>query len=127
MDTSFTSMSFLPVMKPKTGLILTLTGKSGTHLKHDWPNVSWWLVYVANAMDAVFKWRAARWKVVYDHVFIVPQGDDLDQMTEWYEQEKINPIIGEQFKFDDLENARRVCGIVYAGKGGIGNYVLTID
>jgi hypothetical protein len=35
LDTAFTSMSFLPVMKSKTGLILTITGKSGDHLAHD--------------------------------------------------------------------------------------------
>lgn len=114
-------------MKPKTGLILTLTGKSGDHIKHDWPDVSRWLVYLANAHDALWRWRAARWGVVYDHVFVVANDDDLDCLAEWYKQGKLKPIIGEKWKIGELEEVRRVCWLVYKGKGGVGNYVLEID
>ena len=40
LDTTFTSMSLLPVVKPKTGLILTITGKSRDRHAQDWPEVS---------------------------------------------------------------------------------------
>jgi NADPH:quinone reductase-like Zn-dependent oxidoreductase len=127
LDTTFTSMYFLPAMKPKTGLILTLTGKSGDHLLHDWPEVSWWLVKFMNAPDAIYRWRAARWEITYDHVFIRPVEADLDMIAEWYNQKKVKPIIGEKWKIEELKEVRRVCGLVYAGKGGVGNYVLEID
>ena len=120
-------MYFLPVMKPKTGFILTLVGKSGDHLKHDWPDVSWWVVKLANAHDALLKWRATRWEVRYDHIFVQPREEDLDVMAGWYREGKTKPIIGEKFEIGQLEDVKRVCGLVNDGKGGIGNYVLVID
>lgn len=127
LDTRFTSMSFLPVMKPKTGLILTLTGKSGDHLAHDWPEVSWLLIKFANIVDTVYRWRASRWGVEYDHMFICPAEADLDTVAAWYKENKVKAIIGEKWKIGDLEEVRRVCELVYAGKGGVGNYVVEID
>jgi NADPH:quinone reductase-like Zn-dependent oxidoreductase len=126
LDTSFVSMYFLPVMKPKTGLILTLTGKSGDHLKLDWPGVSWWVVQLCNSLDAMWRWRASRWDVTYDHIFVQPTEEDLDTMAEWYRQKYIKPIIGEKWRIEDIEEVRRVCWLVYKGKGGVGNYVLVI-
>jgi NADPH:quinone reductase-like Zn-dependent oxidoreductase len=127
LDTAFTAMSFLPAMKPKSGLILTITGKSGDHIAQEWPATPWLLVKLANTMDAMYRWRAWRWGVRYDHVFVVPAEKDLDMLAEWYKEKKVKAIIGEKLKMYDLENVRRVGGIVYAGKGGIGNYVIEID
>jgi len=127
LDTAFVSMYFLPAMKPKTGLILTLLGKSGKNLKHDWPEVRWWVLYLADAHSALWKWRAARWGVTYDPVAIAPAEKDLEMMAEWYREKKTKPIITETWKIADLEEVRRVCGLVQSGKGGTGNYVLKID
>lgn len=127
LDTRMTSMFFLPVMKPKTGVILTLTGKSGDHLAHDWPEASWVVVKIANVMDSMYRWRASRWEVKYDHIFVQPKEADLDTLAGWFKENKCKAITGEKWKIENLKDVRRVCGLVYAGHGGVGNYVLEID
>jgi NADPH:quinone reductase-like Zn-dependent oxidoreductase len=127
LDTAFTSMSFLPVLKPETGLILTITGKSGTSLAHDWPEVSWLLVRFLNGLDALYTWRASRWGVTYHHIFIRPLKADLDLLAEWLKDGKAKAVIGAKLKMKDLEEVKKVCGLVYAGKGGIGKYVIEVE
>jgi len=66
LDTHFLAMSYLEVMRGEgKGLVLSLTGKSGSHLKEDWPETPWWLVKILDWVDALFVWRAGRWGVIY--------------------------------------------------------------
>ena len=65
--------------------------------------------------------------VKYDHMFICPAEADLNTLAVWFKEKKVKAIIGEKWKIENLKEVRRVCRLVHAGKGGIGNYVLEID
>jgi hypothetical protein len=75
----------------------------------------------------MYRRRASRWGVKYDNMFICPAEADLNILAEWLKEKKVKAIIGEKWNIENLKEVRRACGLVYAGKGGVGNYVLEID
>lgn len=127
LDTTFVAMSYIEVMKPTSGVLFTITGKSGQTLKLDYPNIPWLLVKMMDIGDAVFKWRAARWKVKYDHVYVQPLNSDLKMLSGWVEEGKLKPVIGRTEKMLDIEKVRDMTSVAISGKGGIGRFVIDLQ
>jgi len=127
LDTALTAMSSLPVLKPKTSFLLTITGKSGQTLVKDWPTAPWLLLKFADALDSFYKWRASRWEIRYDHVFTQTINTDLDRLALWLEEGKVKAVIGREAKVEDLDAVRAMAQLVYAGHGGVGKYVVDFE
>jgi NADPH:quinone reductase-like Zn-dependent oxidoreductase len=125
LDTAFMAMGYLPVLK-KGGLLLTITGKEGWMLKDDWPEIGTWLVWVADVLDWWYKWRAGRWGVRYENVFVRPNGADLDVLAGWLVEGKAKPVIGRVVEWEDLEGVKALCQLIHDRKGGVGKYVIDL-
>jgi NADPH:quinone reductase-like Zn-dependent oxidoreductase len=127
-DTAMTCFPYIAVLKPKTGLVLSITGKSGETMKKDMPQVPWLLAKLMDAHDSMQKWRAWRYDVRYDHVWnnILDEGN-AEQITKWAEEGKLKAVIGKTAKLSDLETVRAMYEIVAQRKGSVGKYVITID
>ncbi|TVY41534.1 2-methylene-furan-3-one reductase [Lachnellula subtilissima] len=54
LDTVFASMAYLALLKPGTGVVLSVMGKSGTTLMEDYPGAPWLLKKLMNFLDAFF-------------------------------------------------------------------------
>lgn len=126
LDTAFMGMSYLPLLKPGSGMLLTITGKSGKILKEDWPEIGWWLMVAVNVLDGWYKWRAGRWDVKYDNVFVKPNEADLETLVGWVVEGKVRPVIGKVVGWEDLEGVRALCQLIYDRKGGVGKYVIDL-
>jgi NADPH:quinone reductase-like Zn-dependent oxidoreductase len=126
LDTAGMSMTYIEVVKPKTGLLLTIVGKSGQTLARDWPEVSWWLIKLLDVLDGVQKWRASRWGVKYDHVYTQFTSTASEKIAEWMKEDKLKAIIGKTAEIDDLETVREMFEAVTSAKGAIGKYVIKI-
>jgi NADPH:quinone reductase-like Zn-dependent oxidoreductase len=127
LDTAFMAMSYLPLLKPGTGMLLTITGKSGKILKGDWPEIGWWLVVAVDMLDWWYRWRAGRWNVKYDNVFVKANGADLETLVGWLVEGKVKPVIGKVVGWEDLEGVRALCQLIYDRKGGVGKYVMDLE
>jgi hypothetical protein len=47
-----------------------------------------------DGIDAVFKWRASRWKVRCDHIFVQLTSADLEKIAGWAKDGKLKSVIG---------------------------------
>jgi NADPH:quinone reductase-like Zn-dependent oxidoreductase len=126
-DTAMMVFTYIAVLKPKTGLVLSITGKSGETIKKDLPDVPWLLVKLMDAHDSIQKWRAWRYDVRYDHVWVNLQEGNAEQITKWAGEGKLKTVIGKTAKLSDLETVRAMYEIVAQRKGSVGKYVITID
>jgi NADPH:quinone reductase-like Zn-dependent oxidoreductase len=127
LDTAFMGMSYLPVLKPRTGVLLTITEKSGKILKEDWPEIGWWLVLAVDVLDGWYRWMAGRWGVGYDNVFVKPNDADLEILARWAVERKVKPVIGRVVGWEDMEGVKALCQFIYDRKGGVGKYVIELE
>lgn len=126
-DTTFQSMAFLSLLKPGSGVVLSVYGKSGDTMAKDWPLTPWILIKIMNAVDAMFKWRARRWGVRYEHAFSQMSGENAEAIDLWVREGKLKPIVGGIIEWDDLESVRKIGHMVGSAKGAVGKYVLRIS
>jgi len=126
-DTAMTVFSYISVLKPGTGLVLSITGKSGETMKKDFPQTPWLLLKIMDAHDALQKWRASRWGVRYDHVWNCLSEENAERMSKFAAEGKLKAIIGKVARLSDLETVRAMYEIVGQRKGSVGKYVITID
>jgi hypothetical protein len=133
-DTTAQAMLFLSLMTPSTSSIISIsTLPSGTQLQEaplmnrpDNPRLPWLIRLTLNAMDSVKKFRAWRWGVHYEYMFLDPNGKDLDSLSKYVEEGSLSPVVGSRVNIRDLDKVREACNIVYKGKGGIGKVVIDI-
>jgi NADPH:quinone reductase-like Zn-dependent oxidoreductase len=126
-DTAMMCFPYIAVLKPNSGLVLSITGKSGETIKKDMPDTPWLLVKLMDAHDSMQKWRAWRYGVKYDHVW--NECDNMghaEQITKWAEEGKLKAVIGRTAKLSDLETVRAMYEVVAQRKGSVGKYVITI-
>ena len=121
-DTIMMSMSYLPLLKPGDGVVVSAMGKSGDSLILDWPHAPWILVKLLNILDGLNKWRARRLGVRYEHANTQFMKENWDRIDEWARERKLKVII-ETTDWDNLDEVRRMFDIVASGKGAIGKYV----
>ena len=125
-DTVGVAMPYIEVLKPNTGFLLTILGKSGQTLAKDWPETPWWLVKVLDILDGVQKWRAWRWGVRYDHVFTQFTDATSEKVAEWVKEGKLKAIIGKTAEMYDLKAAKDMLDAAGSAKGAIGKSVVKL-
>lgn len=127
-------MKFLSLMTPSTSTIVSIsTLPSGTQLQQsavmrrpDQPKMPLWIYYGLNLMDAVSKFRARRWGVDYQYMFLDSTGKDLDEIAGFVEQGLLKPVVGSKADLQDLEGVKKLAGLAYAGKGGLGKAIIEV-
>lgn len=138
-DTTSSALSFGPLVK-KGGVIVSISmvpGGTATieHMTRHIDGVSdegvevklsWWLVRVLDFLD----WSLRRWASwngrSYSYLMMEPSREDLEKLGRWVEEGKLKPIVGSEAKLDDIEGVRKGCNEVFAGKGGVGKFVITM-
>jgi NADPH:quinone reductase-like Zn-dependent oxidoreductase len=133
LDTAFMEMPYLPVLKGEMkGFLLTITGKEGRTLREDWPEIGGRLVCAVDLLDGWYRWRAGRWGVRYENVFVKADGVDLDVLAGWVIEGKVRPVTGRVVKWEDLVSQYNpLRGCIVAGlpltciKGGASGYKST--
>jgi NADPH:quinone reductase-like Zn-dependent oxidoreductase len=126
LDTVRSSMACLPILRPGTGVVLTILGKSGKTLAEDVPEAPWILKKLLDAIDAVYKWRASRWGVRYEYANTQFTKEDSVRIDGWVSEGKLKPVVGEIAGMDDLDGVKMLFGLVATGRGAVGNYVVKI-
>ncbi|KFX94428.1 hypothetical protein V490_04360 [Pseudogymnoascus sp. VKM F-3557] len=126
LDTSFSAMKYIQIMKPGTGLLYTLTGKKGKDLREDWPTLPWIVGKLLDAANAVYIWRASRWGVEYKPMFIKMHNSDLQRVGEWARSGKVKAIVGESANLADLDRVKALAAVVKK-RNGLGKYIITIE
>src|SRR5947209_707838 len=108
-------------MKPGTGTIISISmTPSGNLLQEKAPQTPSLIRIGLNLVHFFNQWRASRYGVTYDYIFMTPGAADLRQLGGWVEEGKIKPVVGSIVSFDDIKSIRDACNKVYEGKGGIG-------
>lgn len=134
LDTTGESMKFLSLMVPSTSTIVSIsTLPSGTQLqessvmrRQDNPKMPWWVYYALNILDTVSKFRARRWGVDYQYMFLDSTGKDLEELTGYIHKGALRPVVGSTVDLKDIEAVKRLAGLAYAGKGGLGKAVIKV-
>lgn len=134
LDTTSQAMAFLSLMVPGTSSIVSVsTVPSGRQMQDapimrrpGNPQVPWLPYLFLNLLDGVSRWRARRWGVEYQYMFLDTKGKDLRELAGYVEQGKLKPVVGTRADLKDLEGVKKVAGMVYAGKGGIGKTVIKV-
>ncbi|KFZ03674.1 hypothetical protein V502_10750 [Pseudogymnoascus sp. VKM F-4520 (FW-2644)] len=126
LDTSFSAMKYIQIMKPGTGILYTLTGKKGTDLREDFPTAPWLVGKILDVVNAVYTWRAARWGVDYKPMAIKMRDSDLQRVGEWVRSGRAKAIVGESADLADLDRVKGLATVVEK-KNGLGKYIITIE
>jgi NADPH:quinone reductase-like Zn-dependent oxidoreductase len=135
-DTTGASMEYLPLIKPKTGAIVTISIiPSGEALQNssvmrlspdsqEKAHVPIFIRYLLNFLDYIRRMRASYYGVYYKAIFLEPNGKDLDSIRQWFEEGKLRTVIGTTAHFKDINAVQDACQMVYNSKGGIGKSVI---
>ncbi|OAA45017.1 Alcohol dehydrogenase superfamily, zinc-type [Metarhizium rileyi] len=134
-DTTGQAMEFLSRMVPKTGLVISVsTTPSGKQMQNakvmkspGAGNIPWVASALLNMMDSVRKWRAKRWGVGYEYMFLESKGTDLDALRGHVDAGRLKPVVGLSVKFEDIEGVKKAAMTSYQGKGAIGKTVIRMD
>jgi hypothetical protein len=128
-DTIGMAMPYLCLLRPKTGLVISISLiPSGDKLAASGEvPVPFILRKILNLVDAINRWRASRWDVTYQYLFMDPNGKDLEEIKESVEQGKLRAVVGTKVHYKDIDAVREACGVVFNGKGGIGKTVISFD
>ncbi|KAK2594635.1 hypothetical protein QQS21_007672 [Conoideocrella luteorostrata] len=132
-DTTGQSMELLSRMVPETGTIVSIaTLPSGKQMQDSYlkssssgstkiPFVPGTLL---NALDSWHKFRARRWKVHYEYMFLDANGKDLDELREHVDAQKLKPVVGLTVHFEDIEQVKKAALTLFHGKGATGKTVI---
>jgi len=92
----------------------------------DRPRLPWFIRLALNAADSIKQFRAWRWGVHYEYMFLESNGKDLESLSKYVEEGRLSPVVGSRVNIRDIEKVREACQIVYSGKGGIGKAVIDV-
>ncbi|OBT96896.1 hypothetical protein VE01_05567 [Pseudogymnoascus verrucosus] len=126
LDTCYSSMKYIQIMKPGTGILYTLTGKKGADLREDFPTAPWLVAKILDVANAVQTWRVSRWGVAYKPVFTKMSVYDLQRVGEWAQSGTVKAIVGDTADLADLERVKALATVVEK-KNGLGKYIITIE
>ncbi|OAQ68690.1 alcohol dehydrogenase [Pochonia chlamydosporia 170] len=135
LDTTGQSMEFLSRMVPETSLIISIsTTPSGKQMQDaavvksaNSAKIPFVASTILNTLDSVRKWRAKRWSVNYEYMFLDPSGADLDVLRRHVDEGKLRPVVGLTVKLEDIEAVKKAAMTSYQGKGGVGKTVIIVD
>jgi len=126
-DTIGLSWSYLSLVKPKTGHIVTIAMiPSGKQMEPQFPDAPWWIMRCLDLVHGFYEWRARRWEVGYHHWICSPNSSDLRRISEWVAEKKLKPVVGRVAKLEDISEIKAICEQLYTGKGASGKFVIEI-
>lgn len=138
-DTTSASLSLGSLVK-KGGVIVSISmvpGGTATierlirHTKGvsdggDEVKLSWWMANIMDFLDwSLRKWASWNGRS-YSYLMMEPSRENLEELGGWIEEGKLRPIVGFEAKLEDVEGLRKGCQEVFAGKGGVGKFVITM-
>jgi NADPH:quinone reductase-like Zn-dependent oxidoreductase len=128
-DTMKGATAALPVMKKKTGVIVSVsTSGSGTVLKKNHaPDLPSYLVMLLNIIDWFYTTYIGWYGVNYSSLYMSGNAKNLESLSRWVGEGKIKTVVGRTVKLSDIEGVRKGCQEVYDGKGTVGKFVIEID
>ena len=127
-DTMGGSLSYVSLIKPKTGRIITIAMVPGASaIKKSFPHAPFYLTYIMDLIHWFYQFRTGRWEVAYDYLGGEVTTEDLNKMSTFVAEGKVKPVIGKVAKLDDLTAVREGCNEIYKAHGGIGKFVIEID
>jgi NADPH:quinone reductase-like Zn-dependent oxidoreductase len=128
-DTMKGATAALPVMKKKTGVIVSVsTSGNGTVLKKNHaPDLPSYLVILLNIIDWFYTTYIGWYGVHYSSLYMSGNAKDLESFSRWVGEGKIKTVVGRTAKLSDIEGVRKGCQEVYDGKGTVGKFVIEID
>ncbi len=126
-DTVMMAMQYLPLLKTGTGVIFSITAKSGETLRNDFPEAPWLLVKVLNVYEWLQRWRARRWGVTYDHMWTQMKDENAELMETWIEEGKMKVLIGRTASWRELEEVKTMFEMTAKWKGSVGKNIVIID
>lgn len=121
-------------MTPQTSSIISIsTVPGGSTLQSselvqraDKPRLPWLVCVFLDVGDAIRRYRARRWGVEYEYLFLESNAVELGEVARCVEEGKLRPVVGSVVKLRDMEAVREACGMVYKGKGGVGKAVIEV-
>lgn len=127
-------MQYLSLMVPSSSIIVSIsTLPSGTTLQNsnvmqrpENPQLPFLFRILLDIGDAVRKFRARRWSVEYEYIFLNPNAEDLESLSQYVKDNKLRPVVGSRVDFHDIVKVREACLQVYNGKGGLGKTVIEV-
>ncbi len=127
-DTVGTGMAHLPLMKPNSGIIVSISNlPSGRVTARVFPRTPWILKRIFDAVDFWNRKRAGRWSVKWECRLMWLKVSDLDRITRLAEEKRFRPVVGRVAKVGDLQEIRDACTAIKSGKGGVGKFAIEMD
>ncbi|KAK4496313.1 hypothetical protein PRZ48_012293 [Zasmidium cellare] len=134
LDTMGQALSYLPLMTPGTSTLLSIsTTPSGAQLQASSffarpsnPTIPFLAKSFLDGADYVRKWRARRWGVRYEYMFLESGREELDGLRGFVEGGKLRAVVGRVVGLGDLEGVRGASEGVWKGNGGVGKTVLRV-
>jgi NADPH:quinone reductase-like Zn-dependent oxidoreductase len=135
-DTIGASMAYLSLMRPKTGVIQSISlMPSGDVLQNssllrlspdgqEMAKVPMPIRFSLNLLDRIRSARASHYSVTYSSMFLEPNAKDLDLIRQWIEEGKLQTVVGSTVHYKDLKAVQNACQVVYNAKGGVGKSVI---
>ena len=127
-DTVGTGMASLALVKPKTGIVISISNiPPGNSIARIMPKTPWLLRRIFDAVDFFNRKRATRWSVKWECRLMELNVGDLDRVSQLVEEGKIRAIVGRTAKLSELQEIRDACTAIKAGKGGVGKFVVDVQ
>lgn len=127
-DTQGQSIALVSAIKPKTGLILTISMiPNGTEMAEISPGLAWYMKPIMNVVDfGIKRYLTSWWSIKYDYHTLNPSGKDLDILRGMVENGDLKPVVGDVVGLEDLSGVRKGCKQILDGKGGVGKFVVSV-
>ncbi|KAJ5625167.1 hypothetical protein N7510_001476 [Penicillium lagena] len=134
LDTVGVAMPYLSLLRPGSGKVVSIsTLPSGDQMQSSSvmrvpgsPGLPRPIRFVLNALDSIRRYRARRWKVGYEYMFLEPNWQDLEILGQAVEQGQLRSVVGTEARLADIEAVRMAAQMVYSGKGGVGKAVIIV-
>lgn len=131
-DTTNQGMECLSLMRPKTGLIISVSSSpSGATLQNagviEDKQLPTFVRVFLDALDAAHRLRAWRWGVSYAFIFLQGSAEGLDTLRGYVEDGRLRPLVGSRVNMMDIDQVREAAWSSYRAKGLTGKIVLEIE
>lgn len=127
-DTQGQSIALVSTLKPKTGVIQTISMlPNGSEMALIAPGLVWWMKYVLDVADfGIRRYLMNWWSVRYSYHNLAPNGKDLEILGQMVDKGDLKPVVGDVVALEDVSGVRNGCKQVLDGKGGVGKFVVSV-
>jgi hypothetical protein len=138
LDTTSAAMQYLPLLTPKTGVVISVaisfsTAPSGNEAqasealnRPDHPKLPLLARCFFDVANNVSKLRAWRYGVHFDYLSLKQDRKGLDRLREYIEDGRLKTVVGKVIDIRDFETVKQACQETLTGKGSVGKTVIAI-